>query len=321
MTSKKRVRVRRRKAPADAAKRVREPVHRPKPSNLPKVKKKKKPKHDRVALIDADILLYMATTQYLEETGPDENDEYSYVINMEYVRKELQHRVQDTMDATGATHALLATTSIHNWRKRVYAEYKKNRSIKKPLGFRAAKEWLASFFPESNENIRYLEIPHLEADDILGLHATHQGRTRKLFDDALSKTFDTVVCGDDKDFKTIPGQLWNCRKPDLGIVTITPKEAVRFHLEQTLMGDMTDFVRGVRGIGPVKARSIMEDVGTSPEVWWKTVVQAYVDGNLSEKDALRTAQALRILQYDDYDFKEAKVNRWSPSQLTLEVCL
>ena len=306
----------RRRAPASEVARRRSagrPVALPRPHKMAPVG------HTRVALIDCDVLLYMAVLQFQEEVGPNKDNEYSYVVKMDHVQNELEDRVKDAMHQTGASHALLATTHTENWRRRVYRTYKENRQMKKPLGFMAAKRWVHQELPGMFDGkVAAHEEPYLEADDLLGLWATNLKTVRAFIGLGPKEKVDTVICGDDKDYRTIPGLLWNPRQTDKGVQKISPIDAVRFHMEQTLMGDPTDAVKGLKGIGPVKARNIIEDAGTSPEVWWPTVVEMYDKLGNGESEALRTAQALRILQYEDYDWTKRNVRLWSPERLTQE---
>ena len=55
-------------------------------------------------------------------------------------------------------------------------------------------------------------------------------------------------------------------------------------------------------------KHLFKDKGYS----WKTVVEAFKEKDLTEKDALINARLARILTVDDYDFKKQQPILWSP---------
>jgi DNA polymerase-1 len=114
-----------------------------------------------------------------------------------------------------------------------------------------------------------------------------------------------IIASPDKDMKQIPGQLYNFDET----FTITPSEGAKWHLIQTLAGDQTDGYGGVPGIGVKRAETLFKDKGYS----WKTIVEAFIDKDLTEDDALTNARLARILTAEDYDFKNKQPILWSPA--------
>ena len=99
----------------------------------------------------------------------------------------------------------------------------------------------------------------IEADDLLGIMLTN-GRVE-----------NPILCSIDKDLLGIPGWHYNWNK-DSWPTYVSQEEADHNWLVQLLTGDATDGIRGIEGIGPVKAnklikkyRSIM-DLQSVPEM-------------------------------------------------------
>jgi DNA polymerase-1 len=133
-----------------------------------------------------------------------------------------------------------------------------------------------------------IRLPELEADDAMGIYATNNP--------------GNIIVSPDKDMKQIPGRLYNMEET----VTITPEQGEQWHYIQTLAGDQTDGYSGVPGIGIKRAVALFEEQGYN----WKTVVQAFADKGLTEKDALLNARLAKILTNKEYD---GQVIDWTPS--------
>lgn len=116
------------------------------------------------------------------------------------------------------------------------APYKGNRKTDKPVHYHAIREhlrtaWLA------------LETQGIEADDLISTLATqHQG---------------AVIISIDKDFDQVPGKHYNFVK-HLHYNITKPEGLLNFYM-QILVGDRIDNIIGAAGIGPVKARKLLED--------------------------------------------------------------
>jgi hypothetical protein len=76
----------------------------------------------------------------------------------------------------------------------------------------------------------------------------------------------------DKDLRSIPGRFYDFVKKEEQ--TISPKEASLNFYSQVLSGDSTDQIPGLTGIGPTKARKILEGVA-GPYACWLRIVDLY----------------------------------------------
>ena len=94
---------------------------------------------------------------------------------------------------------------------------------------------------------------------------------------------------------------------------------------QTLTGDTCDGFPGCPGIGPVKAKKLIDNVGSEAfEVYnregrdvfhqfmWACIVAAYAKKGRDAQYALTQARVARILRHDDYDFKTGRPILWEP---------
>jgi hypothetical protein len=118
--------------------------------------------------------------------------------------------------------------------------YKGNRSdMVRPVYLADVREYLKA---ECNGE----EVCGIEADD-------------KLVIEFLKDPDHSIVATRDKDLATVEGiRLYNWKKGELRVVE--PIEAKRNFYVQLLMGDSTDFIRGVEGIGEKTAKKLLQNV-------------------------------------------------------------
>lgn len=193
-------------------------------------------------------------------------------------------------------NVLLCFSDDRNWRKEYAPDYKTNRKPEeKPELLRMVKDYLAVEYPSKR-------LPRLEADDVLGIMAT--------------AGHNVVMVSEDKDLRTVPGRLYNPRRPELGIIRISKLDADRFHMWQTITGDATDGIPGCRGVGPssVYAEEIVH--ATRAELW-DIVLEAYASKGATEDEAIHNARLTHILHATEYSPESARVKLWNPLFLRL----
>ena len=162
----------------------------------------------------------------------------------------------------------------------------------------------------------------LEADDVMGLLATRPSKE------------DRIMVSEDKDMQTVPALLYNPNKSRLGVRQITPEEAERFHLWQTITGDQTDGYPGCPGSGPTAADRLLSGWGWESYVhtfkagprkgleetrWrevemerWPAIVSAYQKAGFKEADAIKQGRLAFILR-DGY-YADGRVRLWHPAK-------
>jgi DNA polymerase-1 len=175
------------------------------------------------ALLDGDIYAYRCASSA-------ENEEVFIALSR------VDAMINTTLDELGVDDYRIFTTGKGNFRYEINPEYKANRKDKPRAKWEiATKNYLADQWDAE-------VIDGMEADDALGIY---QGK-------------NTIICTIDKDLNQIAGWHYNPVKKEK--YYIEEEEGIRFFWKQVLMGDSIDGVRGVRGIGPKKAESIIFEV-------------------------------------------------------------
>jgi 5'-3' exonuclease len=148
-----------------------------------------------------------------------------------------------------------------------------------------------------------------EADDLIGIAS----------DEYRRKGEEVVIVSIDKDLDCIPGVHYNSVRDEVYIVT--PEQALRNFYYQVLLGDTTDNVPGVPGVGEKTAAKLLDGIegngpldyyiGTSA-VWEKALEGEDVD---PIEEMHKSAKCLWILQ--DSQSKELEAKIWQPPVLTI----
>jgi hypothetical protein len=185
-----------------------------------------------IANIDADLVAYrVAATCNSTEEG---------VLDIALLR--CDKTMQDIIDATDATQYRAFLTGKKNFRKLINPEYKANRKdTVPPIYLKECRNYLIEHW-----NAEVTAIG--EADDYLGLHQSK----------------DSILCSLDKDLDMIPGLHYNWVRGD--IYEISEIEAIRHFYRQLLIGDRSDNIFGVVGVGKVKASKLLDHLETEQEM-------------------------------------------------------
>ena len=240
--------------------------------------------NNKLILIDADIVYNRAAfsceTSFSFEGDTVRTVEDSHVAD-------LFHRlVMGILYRLDSHRFLLCWSSATNCRTAVSPLYKKNReTVRRPVVS-------AGFLPHIKGRYPSSEVNNLEADDVMGLLSSPE----------------TIIASDDKDMLTIPGMVYKPRKPELGVLHVCEDEAKYNWYRQVLMGDRVDGYTGIPGVGVKKSEKLLKERG----VTWKTVVDAYAEADLTEQDAVTTAQLARILHPGEWDYNTNAPKLWHP---------
>jgi DNA polymerase-1 len=243
-------------------------------------------------LIDADMYLYQVAQACEVETDWGE-DRWTLHSDAGDVRQAFKRKIVQFMDELGQGKPILCFSdpSRRSFRHDLTSTYKQARkSTRKPLAYAAVRDQMAQEF-------KTIIKPRLEADDVMGIVATR----------APGKY---IIVSGDKDMQSIPGRLYR----DSTLVEISEAEADRFHMLQTLTGDVTDGYSGCPGIGPVKADAIVKTSSGRAADLWHRIVGIFKTAGLTEADALLQARLARILRASDWDFNKSEVKLWVPPQ-------
>lgn len=253
-----------------------------------------------LALIDADSLVYEAAyrNQHADEWDPGQ---FTYSASLPEALADFAGAIEKIQKAVGATETVVALSEADrslNFRRSVWPEYKVPRgkaSNMRPLLFDALRLAIT-------EEYGAIMKHSIEADDTVGILATATHL------DSLPPVAERCIVAIDKDLDTVPGNHYNWRKPEEGIYVVTPEQAHREHMYQTLIGDSTDNYPGLKGCGPKTAAKLLDAEGTT----WDVIVEAYEKKGFTELDALVQARCARILHAEDWDFDKSEVILWKP---------
>lgn len=117
-------------------------------------------------------------------------------------------------------------------------------------------------------------------------------------DDLIAKAahmsdYNVCVVSTDKDFKQLP--CWH-QNPTTNILSLqSEKDAITYFYTQMLTGDSIDNIKGVYGIGPVKAAKLLEGHEGDAEAMYQVVLDAY------EGDTDRVLENGRLLYLRRHD--------------------
>lgn len=194
----------------------------------------------KIGLVDADGVAYtLATTN-------EDTDSY------EEIRLKLHDIITDICRQIDTPQLILFIRGKDNFRTTLakIRPYKGNRTPK-PI------KWLNVVYSILENEYKAIRADGAEADDYVA-------SAKKIFQDKA------IICSYDKDFRQIPGTLFDLSKQQL--VNITPQEAAYYKYRQILMGDSSDNIQGIPGIGQKKADKILEDCSNEEELLCRTVL-------------------------------------------------
>lgn len=250
------------------------------------------------ALIDADVLLYS-----IGYTTEDEDVEIAYL--------RMNDKIADIILATEATdyQLYLSDSAEGNFRYKLNPDYKSNRTQPKPKHYDALKEYL---IVKHKAQIAYGR----EADDALAIEQCA----------SLETDWEgTVICSIDKDLNIIPGLHYTWEITRKGVVVrpellyeVVELDGLKFFYKQMLIGDTSDNIKGITGIGKAKAEKLIEPCFTEKEMF-NVVAEKYQGefGDKWEEQMDMTGKLLWILQSeeDSWELKDKKAAFWQTEQV------
>ena len=192
------------------------------------------------ALIDGDIVVYRGAA------SAEKEEQWVALARADQM-------IQDILADTGSDSYSVYLTGTDNFRREIAPSYKANRPDERPAHWQAVREFLVTHHKAEICNGH-------EADDQLGIQQDKERGT-------------TVICSIDKDLLQIPGRHYNFVKKTFQEVGID--EGLEHLYLQSLIGDRSDNIIGVAGIGPVKATQALD--GLLPEEWYDKCRELYND--------------------------------------------
>jgi hypothetical protein len=237
------------------------------------------PKHDKKIIMDADTLVYGAATKFEEEVPVWlEEDSYeegtTWVLDEESAKADIKEKIEYILNKVGGKVENLElhfTGTPYSFRYALLADafpedesmwYKAKRKSKhKPPGLKELKEWCCEVYPHGIIHHKW------EADDAVTLRMLEEG------DNAILAAVDKDV------LYNLPGRHFNYYSSqrygiDMTWVNVSPQHAQWHKYYQTIVGDKSDNVPGLPGIGPKKAKRFL-DLDMEEKDMWQAVLSAY----------------------------------------------
>lgn len=215
-----------------------------------------------VAVIDADSILYQIA---------------HYQPSPALCKKAFDTRLSEIMSEVSALNGAVFIKGQNNFRYQAASDYKGNRKDNIEPEVKDRLEMLYKYAQDF-----CIEADNAEADDYCGIAfklAQDEGKT-------------AIVCHIDKDLDALPGWHYNFRKKEFYQVTL--EQGYAFLMKQILMGDATDNIQGIKGLGPKTAEKILANV--DPSRMFETVIGTYKSkcGNTWESDFVKAANLIWI---------------------------
>lgn len=217
-----------------------------------------------VALVDSDSLIYKVGF-----TTEDEPEAIA-ISRLAYLLEEIIF-----VDLHCCEDYQVFISGSGNYRKEISSDYKANRKAPRPRHYELLRDYLVKSWDANVSNGN-------EADDEVCKAAWKYG------------VDGCVVAHIDKDLDQIPGKHYNYNKKVF--YDVDPVTALRNFYKQTLTGDVSDNVIGIKGIGPKKADKILGSLDTEMEMY-----RACLDAYKGDANRLNINARLLYLQRSDDD--------------------
>jgi len=160
--------------------------------------------------------------------------------------------LEDIMHETQAENGKIAVGGANNFRKAIYPEYKANRKKDEDP---ERKEMFSAAYKFFAEELGSVAAVGQEADDLLAIWHTEE---------------PGIIVSIDKDMLQVPGMHFNNARWEY--TKMEEAESNYLLHKQILMGDSSDNIKGLPGIGPKKAEAMLEGRGKDLR---KAVCKAY----------------------------------------------
>lgn len=191
--------------------------------------------------------LLMKQVEYLPET------------TARMILKQKLDRITTACDSLNTTYILSGDGNFRDDFAKT-KPYKGNRVQEKPMHYLYVRRTLMEWGAEV--------VAGIEADDALAI--------------SLCADPNAVLCTIDKDLNSVPGYHYNW---DKGLkYKVDPNSALWFFCYQMLMGDSTDNVPGIPGMGEKKAHALLDEHRQDWRKAWAVVKAEYNKGPFKFRD-------------------------------------
>lgn len=221
-----------------------------------------------IALIDGDSMIHIIAYNFREVDPDDMSAKYE-------ITKSVNSFMNMILTITKATHYMACISCAQEGKKSFRSDIYKYNIYK---GDRPPKtEWMIKWEQTIRDIMEtkwfFSSFPYLEADDMIA-HVVWA--IERVSDE---ECLECVICSPDKDMKQISGFHFDYKKtaPDGGNLPIEVISSAKANYNlwtQCLMGDKTDCIAGVPGLGIVKASKLLDEANDAVE-YQMIAMQAY----------------------------------------------
>ena len=207
-------------------------------------------RYNKTLLIDADSLLFNVAHFHLDDASEIDDNYEEFLSQAREIANHIEDNGYEIEDMV-----YFFTTCKNNFRKDLDPNYKANRPVNEITKFvKELKNYTILRLEDEGVKVHYSDT--LEADDLIRPESSR----------------DTIICSIDKDLKQIEGCHFDYYKKKTGDIdeflepikaykgfTFTTKqEGYEMLLNQLLVGDTSDNIKGVVGVGKVKAKKLLD---------------------------------------------------------------
>lgn len=227
-----------------------------------------------IALLDGDVIVYAcgfaSEEKYYELSVNGETKEFRYKKELddyigEFVSPDAYISVETVVKVPPLSHSIhnvnmlldkvLTRVSAKDYK--IYLTGKNNfrEQVATIRGYKAHRDKLAK--PAHYNEIKQYLIDRFGAEVVDGMEAD-DAMAIKQMEHYTNLDDYTVICSIDKDLDQVPGWHYNWNRDEL--YKITEEYALRYYAKQMLIGDATDNILGIPGMGPKKADKLIAEV-------------------------------------------------------------
>lgn len=213
----------------------------------------------RMALIDADYAKYIVTSKIYKDVQKIERGELDIFLKEDPVVKYTKQWLADFLTRIEDPMIFcFSAPSVNTFRCHISFDkkYKGNRK-KDSYDYEGKSQDMHNVMRYIVDNYLSLITDDLEADDIVAM---------------LQDMDNTYIISKDKDLKQVPGWHYNFNTNEIELIS---HDTALFNLsKQLLMGDTTDHISGLPGVGEVNAQKILREV-ENPRNYVRRVLHEY----------------------------------------------
>jgi Autographiviridae exonuclease len=253
-----------------------------------------------VLIVDTDVVLYGSCANrwgsvYNEMPIFTEEEDNAYaaqcITNFNKI-------ISDLSETLFITDIRLPIKGDNNFRFDVYPSYKQNRKSK----VRPVAPFIKMLTEYAIQHYDAIPSHGMETDDLVRIF--HNEEVEKGNKPIIASIDKDLLCISGTHYRFPKGLLYNGECRDLSrLIEVGEFDAKRHYYHQLLMGDSTDNIPGLPGVGPKRAEAILKDCTTEDELQYMTIY-AYknVMGEQWKEALILTGKLITILPHRDFVF-------------------